>query len=210
MPSGLSLCIVDDHAVVRRGIMDIIADAWPDCRFAEASSLAALWPLLDCENFDLLLLDISLPDGNGLAALPKILALRPELPTLMLSMHHETEYARRALALGARGYLGKNSAPQELAGAIRDALAGGCPVSEDLAPGLLRTSGGAPGLGSLSRREREVMDLMAAGERMTRIAERLGVSVKTASTYRSRIMKKLGLATTADFFRYVHEKTPRF
>jgi len=217
----LAIAVVDDHAVVRRGIMDIIADAWPDCRFIEAGSLAALWRLIAPGDGpeeppghgagapDLILLDISLPDGNGLSALPEILAHRPGLPVIMLSMHQEAEYARRALALGASGYLGKNSAPGELAGAIREALSGGRPVSADLEPDIL-PSRAASGLAALSRREREVMRLLAEGERMTDIAQRLGVSVKTASTYRSRIMKKLRLTTTADFFRFVHEKTPRF
>ncbi len=209
MTRDIRILIVDDHAVVRRGIMDIIADAFPHCRFIEADSLAALWPVLERGGADLVLLDISLPDGNGLSALPDILALRPGLPVIMLSMHQEAEYARRALALGASGYLGKNSAPGELAGAIREALDGGRPVSADLDAGLA-PSRAASGLCALSRREREVMLYLAEGERVTDIAKRLGVSVKTASTYRSRVMKKLNLSTTADFFRFVHEKTPRF
>ncbi|GFK94252.1 Oxygen regulatory protein NreC [Fundidesulfovibrio magnetotacticus] len=189
--------VVDDHAVVRRGVVDILAAALPGCSFAEASGVALALAALE-DPYDLAVLDISLPDGSGLDLLEWIAVNRPGLPVLVLSMHQEAEYARRALALGARGYLGKNSAPRELTEALACVLEGQTYVSPGLSPGLAPRQ---DPLAALSRREREVMRLLAQGRTVSDIARDLNLSVKTASTYRSRIMRKLGLRTAADFYR---------
>lgn len=195
------ILVVDDHTVVRRGAMDIIASALERPSFLEASSASEALRVLESQNCDLVVLDISLPDGNGLDLLERIVQHWPELPVLMLSVHTEAEYARKALALGAAGYLGKNSAPEELAEAVAQVLAGERYVTSSLSPTFL-SAGLGQGKALLSRREQEVMRRLAQGERLSDIALDMGVSVKTASTYRARVMRKLGLKTTADFFHY--------
>lgn len=198
----MRLLIVDDHAVVRRGTMNIIADRFPDCAFSEAGTLHEARLVMDSADFDLAVLDISLPDGNGLDFLEFVRHARPGLPVIVLSMHHETEYARRCLSLGARGYLSKNSAPEELEQAMTAVLDGGLYVS----PSLLGGGGQTGALGILSRQEREVARRLGRGETMTQIAAALGVSVKTASTYRTRAMRKLGIGTTPALIRYLLER----
>jgi len=190
--------VVDDHAVVRRGVMELVEASLPGCAFLEAASVREAMAALGAP-CDLAVLDISLPDGSGLDLLEWIARLFPDLPVLVLSMHQEAEYARRALALGAWGYLGKNSPPREFSEALACILEGRTYTSEALTP--CQPPSRDP-LAALSRREREVMRLLAQGHTLSDIARDMGLSVKTTSTYRSRIMKKLGLTTTADFFRF--------
>lgn len=209
MSGPLSILVVDDHAVVRRGTMDIIADMPGQHRFVEAASVAEAEKALEDGPFGLALLDISLPDGNGLAFLERLTRDHPGMPVVVLSMHHEAEYARRALSFGARGYLSKNSAPEELGEALAAVLAGETYVSPALKP-MLERSGVPAGASGLSRREREVAHRLGQGEKLSDVAAAMGVSVTTAGTYRARIMRKLGLKTTADFFRYAIEKDGLF
>ena len=198
----MRILIVDDHAVVRRGTMNIIADRFPACAFSEAGTLHEARLVLENAAFDLVILDISLPDGSGLDFLELVHHARPGLPVIVLSMHHETEYAQRCMSLGARGYLSKNSAPEELEEAMTSVLDGGMFVS----PSLLGTGERMDALDGLSRQEREVARRLGRGETMTQIAAALGVSVKTASTYRTRAMRKLGIATTSALIRYLLER----
>lgn len=193
--------IVDDHAVVRRGTMNIIADRFSPCSFSEAGSLREATVVLDTAAFDLIILDISLPDGSGLGLLAYLHEHHPGLPVIVLSMHHEAEYAHRCLALGARGYLSKNSAPEELEEAMTSVLDGGIFVS----PALL-SANPTTALDRLSRQEREVVRKIAQGETMTQIAQDLGVTITTASTYRTRAMRKLGIATTSGLIRFLLER----
>lgn len=206
MKSPLAILVVDDHAVVRRGTMDIIADMPGERRFVEAASVVEAEAALEAEEFGLAVLDISLPDGSGLKLLERMTSERPDMPVVVLSMHHEAEYARRALALGAKGYLSKNSAPEELAEALSLVLAGETYVSPALSLRLSGSGDTRPSSSGLSRQEREVAYRLGRGETLSGVAASMGVSVKTASTYRARIMRKLGLKTTADFFRYAIEK----
>lgn len=206
MNRPLAILVVDDHAVVRRGTMDIIADMPGERRFVEAASMAEAEAALEAEEFGLAVLDISLPDGSGLKLLERMTSERPDMPVVVLSMHHEAEYARRALALGAKGYLSKNSAPEELAEALSLVLAGETYVSPALSLRLSGSGDTRPASSGLSRQEREVAYRLGRGETLSGVAASMGVSVKTASTYRARIMRKLGLKTTADFFRYAIEK----
>ncbi len=198
----MRLLIVDDHAVVRRGTMNIIADRFPNCVFSEAGTLHEARLVLETTPFDLVMLDISLPDGSGLAFREHVQHERPGLPVIVLSMHHEAEYAQRCLSLGARGYLSKNSAPEELEEAMTSVLDGGIYVS----PSLLDSSGPAGAFDSLSRQERDVARRLGQGETITGIAQALGVSVTTASTYRTRAMRKLGITTTSGLIRYLLER----
>lgn len=202
----LVVLVVDDHAVVRRGTMDILADMPREFRFLEASTSAEALALVRSRPCGLVLLDLSLPDESGFATLAAIRRHDPELPVIILSMHVEAEYARRALALGANGYLGKNSAPGELAQAITRVLSGESYVSPGLCGELVSGQGQRGAKPRLSPREREVMHRLARGEKLTDVAAAMRVTVQTAGTYRTRIMKKLNLRTTADFFRYALEK----
>jgi len=197
----VNILVVDDHAVVRRGTMDIIADMPFDCRFTEAASVAGTLHALEAGDFDLAVLDISLPDGSGLDLLEHMTSQRPGLPVIVLSMHQEAEYARRALSLGAKGYLGKNSAPEELSEALSVVMDGGVYVSASLVADLSTGRGRGGGLPGLSPKEAEVARRLGSGEKLTDIARDMGVSVKTASTYRTRAMRKLGVSTTAAFIR---------
>ncbi len=198
----MRLLIVDDHAVVRRGTMNIIAERFPGCVFSEAGTLHEARLVLETTPFDLVMLDISLPDGSGLNFLEYAQHAQPGLPVIVLSMHHEAEYAQRCLSLGARGYLSKNSAPEELAEAMTSVLDGGIYVS----PSLLDSSGPTGAFASLSRQERDVARRLGQGETITGIAQALGVSVTTASTYRTRAMRKLGITTTTGLIRYLLER----
>jgi DNA-binding NarL/FixJ family response regulator len=204
--SPLTVLVVDDHAVVRRGTMDILADMSMDFTFREAGTSAGALSALEAGPCSLVLLDLSLPDESGFATLAAIRRMDPELPVIILSMHMEAEYARRALALSANGYLGKNSAPDELALAIEKVLGGETYVSPGLSGDLTSQDGPGGKSPRLSPREREVMHRLARGEKLTDVAAAMRVTVQTAGTYRTRIMKKLGLATTADFFRYALKK----
>ncbi|NCD26173.1 MAG: response regulator transcription factor [Deltaproteobacteria bacterium] len=197
----MRVLIVDDHAVVRRGTMNIVADRFPTSTFSEASSLREAAIVLETTEFDLVILDISLPDGSGLDMLDALRERHPGLPVIVLSMHHEAEYAQRCLALGARGYLSKNSAPEELEEAMSAVLDGGIFVS----PALLGR-GPISALDKLSRQERDVARRLAQGETMTQIAQNLGISVTTASTYRGRAMRKLGISTTSGLIRFLVER----
>jgi DNA-binding NarL/FixJ family response regulator len=200
----MRLLIVDDHAVVRRGTMNIIIDRFPECEFSEAGTLHEARLVLGDTRFDLVILDISLPDGSGLDFLDFAREHDPGLPVIMLSMHHEIEYAQRCLSMGARGYLSKNSAPEELEEAMTAILDGGIYVN----PSLLDSRRPATIMDTLSRQERDVARRLAQGETMTAIAQAMGVSVKTASTYRTRAMRKLGIGTTSGLIRFMLEHGP--
>ncbi|MBN2140818.1 MAG: response regulator transcription factor [Desulfovibrionaceae bacterium] len=202
----MKILIVDDHAVVRRGTIEIVSDFSDDVEFDEAGSSAEALDKVAAGGHDLVLLDISLPDESGLETLKKIRAARPGLPVLILSMHPEEEYAVRTFKVGADGYLAKGSAPDELVNAIRKVLSGGKYVSASLSDRLVselvepkRTKRPQE---LLSHREYEVLAMLAKGNKLTAIAEDMGLSVKTASTYKTRGMRKLGLTNNAELVRY--------
>ncbi len=198
--------IVDDHAVVRRGTMEILSDYSDDVTFHEAGSSGEALSLLGQFAFDLVLLDISLPDENGLETLKKIRRVHPALPVLILSMHPEEEYAIRTFRSGANGYLAKNSAPEELITAVKKVLQGGKYLSPDLSDRLLHEYIDPKAVRrpseQLSQREYQILSALAAGKTLTAIAAEMSLSVKTVSTYRARVMKKLKLANNAQLIRY--------
>jgi DNA-binding NarL/FixJ family response regulator len=202
------ILIVDDHAVVCGGLRQFLANT-RDCQVAgEAHTGSAALEQIEAESWDLVLLDIGLPDINGIEVLRRIRGRWPALPVLIFSMSAEDDYAMAALQAGATGYVPKDSAPEEILEAIRRAIGGSKYVSPQLAEKLL--SGAVPASRklpheSLSSREAEVMLRLSRGEALTQIATGLHLSPKTITTYRARILEKLGISSNAELTRYVVE-----
>jgi two-component system, NarL family, invasion response regulator UvrY len=201
----MRVLIVDDHAVVRRGLRALLSDEFPGAVFGEASNARQALEHLRKKVWDVALLDIALPGKSGLDLLKELKAEWPRLPVLVLSGHPEDQFAVRVLKAGAGGYMTKESAPEELAKAIRKILAGGRYVSPELAEKLAlrvkKDSTSAPHE-TLSDREYEVMSRIAAGKTVTEIAEELSLSAKTISTYRTRVLEKLGVKNSAEIVQY--------
>jgi DNA-binding NarL/FixJ family response regulator len=201
----LKILIADDHPVVRRGLKQIIADT-PDMAVGDEATNG--WEVLNkvrAGDYDVVLLDIAMPGKDGLDVLTQLKHEKPRLPVLMLSMYPEQQFAVRALRAGASGYLTKESAPDELVGAIRKVSAGGKYVSSALAEKLaldLQGGGKQPPHETLSDREYRVMCLIASGKTVTEIARELSLSVKTISTYRRRILDKMKMKNNAELTHY--------
>lgn len=197
--------IVDDHPLLRQAIRQVIERHFPSGVVREASTGEEALLIVRAEPVDLVVLDVILPDYSGLTVLKRIKQLRPQIKCLMLTIHDEPQYLRLALSHGASGYLTKESAPEVLRDALRAVLAGGRYVTEKLA-GELRPRGRddtpRSTIDLLSARELEVLCLLAKGRTVSQAAKRLKLSVKTVSTYRSRLIEKLQLQTTADLIRY--------
>ncbi|UCV25003.1 response regulator transcription factor [Ferribacterium limneticum] len=202
------ILIVDDHAVVRGGLRQFLADTDDLEIVAEAETGSDALALIPGSDWDLVLLDMSLPDLNGLEVLRRIKRMRPNLPVLIFSMFSEAEFAIPALDAGASGYLNKDSPPYQILTAIRTVVDGARYVSpslaEQLLSGVTSNSPKAPHE-TLSRREMEVLLLLSKGIMLTRIGDSIHVSVKTVSTYRARILQKLGVQSNAELTRYVLE-----
>jgi DNA-binding NarL/FixJ family response regulator len=190
----LKILIADDHPVFRRGLKQIIDDTSDMTVSDEAINGWEVLSKVRASNYDVVLLDISMPGKDGLEVLAQLKHEKPQLPVLMLSMYPEEQFAVRALRAGASGYLTKESAPDELVGAIRKVSAGGKYVSSALAEELaldLQRGDKQPLHETLSDREYRVMCLIASGKTATEIARELSLSVKTISTYRHRILDKM-------------------
>ena len=201
----LRILIVDDHAVVRAGVKQILADTGDLQVTGETGSGREALKLAARQHFDLVLLDISIPDLNGLDVLKTLRMENETLPILMLSMYPEQQYAIRALKAGARGYLTKESAPEELIAAIRKVSQGGRYISLALAENLVCYLGPeqeASPHQMLSDREYQVMLMIASGKTVTDIAEELNLSVKTISTHRRRSLQKMQMKNNAEFTYY--------
>lgn len=202
------ILIVDDHAVVCGGLRQFLADRSDYQIAGEAHSGAEALQQIADHPWDLVLLDIGLPDINGLEVLRRVRQQHPALPVLIFSMHTEDEYAIASLQAGATGYLPKDSAPEEILDAIRRATSGMKYVSPHLADkllsGVIANNKSMPH-DTLSPRESEVMRRVSRGETLTHIASCLHLSPKTITTYRARILEKLGLGTNAELTRYVIE-----
>ena len=200
------ILIADDHPIVRRGLRDLLEQEPGLTVGGEATTAGETIAMVRGAAWDLVILDLSLPDRHGLEVLAELRHGWPSLPVLVLTFHAEEHFAVRALKTGAAGYLTKESAPAELVGAVRTILRGGRFVSAALAEILaerLRDEAGTLPHERLSDREHEVLLLMGAGKTPTLIADQLHLSVKTVSTYRARILEKLGLETTAEVIHYV-------
>jgi DNA-binding NarL/FixJ family response regulator len=201
----IKVLIADDHAIVRGGLKQVVADS-PDIVVAgEAASGPEALDLVAKNEWDVVVLDIAMPGRGGMEVLRQIKNLKPNLAVLMLTMYPEKQYAVRALKSGAAGYLTKESAPAELIAAIRKVAAGGRYISAALAEKLaldLRIDTGKLPHERLSDREHQVMQMIASGKTPTEIAETLCLSVKTISTYRSRILEKMAIKTSAEMMSY--------
>lgn len=205
----IRVLVADDHTVVRRGVLQILAEA-PDMIVAEEASTGhdALRSAQK-NDYDVILLDISMPDINGLEVLKQLRVFKPEQKVLILSMYPESQYAVRALKAGASGYLTKESAPDELVAAVRKVSRGDRYITLSLAEELAAQLGGEERetlSEDLSDREYQVMRLLALGKTVTEVAEELSLSTKTISTYRVRVLQKLGLRNTAEIIRYAVER----
>jgi len=201
----LKILVVDDHTIVREGLKQILSEV-PDIIVAgEASDGNQALKQVSNGEYDLLLLDIAMPDVSGLEVLKQLKKERPDLPILMLSMYPEEQYAVRTLKAGASGYLTKESAPEELIAAIRKVSAGGKYVPSSLAEKLahyLKTDFEKPVHEHLSDREYQVVLMIASGKTVSQIATELSLSVKTISTNRSRALTKMGMKTNAEVTYY--------
>ena len=200
--------MVDDHALVRDGLKSVLREHAATTDVGEAATAADASRLARERDWDLAIVDISLAGRSGLDVVAELKALRPRMPVLVLSMHSEQQYARRAFRAGAAGYITKSTSRAELARAIRRVGAGGRYVSpelaEQLAADLDRDTADAPHA-ALSNREFEVMRLLGTGNTVTEIAAILGISDKTVSTYRARILEKMHVRTNAELVRYLIE-----
>lgn len=201
----IRVLIADDHTVVRRGLKQIVGEEGDMTVTGEACDSQELVTLVRKQPCDVVVLDISMPGRSGLDVLKDVKHERPELPVLILSVHPEDQYAVRTLKLGASGYLTKDSAPEELVQAIRKVLMGGKYVTPSLAERLasdLASDSGRPLHETLSDREHQVLCMLASGKSVKEIADELALSVKTVSTYRSRILEKMNMRNNAELTHY--------
>jgi len=199
------ILLVDDHAVVRQGLKQILEGAVAGAELGEAASAEEAVRMAQAQDWDAVILDISLPGKSGLEALKELRRARPRLPVLVLSMYPEEQFGVRALRAGAAGYLAKQSTAVDLVTAVRTVLAGRRYLSPNLAERIAGEIGLAPGRAPhelLSDREFQVFRLLASGKTVTASAEALGLSVATVSTYRSRILEKMGLSENYDLVQY--------
>jgi two-component system invasion response regulator UvrY len=201
----IRVLIADDHAVVRQGLKQILGDTPEMAVAGEATNGQEVLDKVRAETWDVVILDISMPDHSGLDILKQLRSERPKLPVLVLSIYSEDQYALRVLKAGASGYLTKDSAADELVKAIRKVVSGGTYVSAFLAERLAFEIGADSSKlphETLSDREFQVLRLIAAGKSVTEIAAELSLSVKTVSTYRTRLLQKMNLGTNAELMHY--------
>jgi len=200
----IRILIADDHAVVRQGLIQIVSDTSDIVVSDEAINGREVLAKISKNKYDVVVLDIGMPDFSGLDILNEIKKEYPKLPVLMLSIYPEEQYAVRALKAGASGYLTKKVAPEELIRAIRKVYSGGKYVTSTLAETLAVSlvKGEKPPHESLSDREFQVMTMLAEGKRLKDIAKALFISEKTVSSYKSRIFEKMRMKSNAELIRY--------
>lgn len=202
----LKILLADDHAVVRRGVKELLKEEYPEAEFGEAVSAQEALECAWAHPWDLIILDISMPGRSGLDVLRDLLQARPETPVLVQSMHAEDHFAMRVLRGGALGYITKDSMPDELIRAVRKVLSGGRYVSLSLAEKLAEFLSGRSDLRplyeTLSDREFQILRMLASGRVVKDIGVELNLSIKTISTYRSRLLEKLQLRTNAELAQY--------
>ena len=199
----IRVLIADDHKIVRDGLKRILAATTDVQVSGEAAGGDEALALVKAQDFDVAMLDMSMPGLSGLDLIKRLRIEKPKLRILVLSMHGEHQYAARVLKAGAAGYLNKDSAAELLLSAIRKIAAGGMHIPEAAAAGLI--SADKPAHELLSDREFEVLRMLAAGLGPTEIGDRLHLSVKTVSTHKTRILEKLSLGSTAELVRYALE-----
>lgn len=197
--------LVDDHAVVRRGVRELLREEFGDAEFGEAGSADEACEQCRRGDWDLILLDIAMPPGrSGLDILRDLKLSCAKAAVLVQSMHTEEQFASRVMKAGAAGYITKQSMAQELIRAVRKLLAGGRYVSETFAEQLAGslTDSRRPAHEALSEREFQVLQKLASGSTVKEIGAELSLSIKTVSTYRSRLLEKLDMGSNADLARY--------
>jgi DNA-binding NarL/FixJ family response regulator len=204
----IKVLIADDHPIVRQGLRQILSGI-PDMAVAgEAVNAQETLDQVRAGGWDVLVLDITMPDRSGFDILKELKHEQPDLPVLVLSIHAEEQLAVRVLKAGASGYLTKENAPAELIKAIRQVVGGGKYISPSLAETLaagLDAASDRPRHKALSDREFQVMQMMAGGKTLAEIAGELSLSAKTVSTYRTRLLEKMDLKTNAEIIRYAIE-----
>jgi DNA-binding NarL/FixJ family response regulator len=202
----IRIVLADDHAIVREGLKRIVGDVTEFQVAGEAADGTEVMRVVRETEFDVLVLDLSMPGRSGMELIKLVKAEKPRVRILVLSMHQEMQYAVRAIKSGASGYLTKESAPALLEQAIRKIAGGGAYISaevaEQLALGAMPGGAGALAHETLSDREFEVFRLLVAGEGVTDIAGKLNLSVKTVSTHKANLMQKMGLANQTELVRY--------
>jgi len=201
----IQVFLADDHSIFREGLAQILADTDDITVTGEAGNGIDLMTRLRAGVCDVLVLDITMPGRSGIELIKTVHREYPGLPILILSMHHEQQYAVRSIRAGAAGYLTKESDSEVLIGAIRHVAAGGVHITTEVAELIarsLREGAEVPPHTLLSDREYQVFELLVIGHGLTRIAESLSVSVKTVSTHKTRIMQKMALTTVSDLVRY--------
>lgn len=201
----IRVLIGDDHAIVRQGLKQILSFSKSNFVCGEAENGQAVLDQVNKDPWDVVILDISMPGVSGLDILKEIKKERPKLPVLVLTMHSEDQFALRSIRAGASGYLKKDSAPEELIKAINKVIDGGKYVSPQLAELLaadIERDSEKPPHDTLSDREYQVMRLIASGKTAKQIADELSLSVKTISTYRTRLLEKMNMKTNAELTHY--------
>jgi len=204
----IRVLLADDHAIVRAGLKEILADTGDIEVAAEATNGQDVMAQIRARDFDVAVLDMSMPGRSGIELIKQVKDEKPKLRILILTMHSEEQYAVRALKAGASGFLTKEAAADQLVAAIRKIAGGGAYVSPETAERLVLDA--APRAESaphtlLSDREFQVLQMIAGGKTVGEIAKRLSLSVKTVSTHKTRILHKMGLANQAELIRYALE-----
>jgi DNA-binding NarL/FixJ family response regulator len=200
------ILLIDDHPIVRLGVRRILTEHFNPVFIGEAGDAESGAAQAVTDEWDVVVLDITMPGAVGLDVLKHIHEERPALPILVLSIHPANQFARRALHAGAAGYLTKDSATSELVGAIEDVKRGRKYVSEAVKATMSGTSRTAIATHEmLSDREYQALRMLGSGRTVSEISEELGLSVKTVSTYRARVLQKLGMRTNAELMRYAME-----
>ena len=205
----MKILIVDDHPLMRQGLRQLLADELAKAEVAEASNASEALELVGRKKWDVVVLDINMPGRSGFEVLQELKQRHPKLPVLVLTAYPEDQLAVRALEAGAAGYVTKQAASEELVAALRKVLAGGSYISASLAEkiaGRMRRGLETAPHEKLSPREFEVMVKLAGGRSLKEIADELSLSVKTVSTFRSRVMEKLGLQNNVELAHYAVER----
>jgi len=201
----IKVLVADDHSVVRRGLREILAETGDILVAGEAATAPEVLRLVREQRWDLVVLDINLPGGNGIELIAEIRRERPDTRVLILTVYSEEQYAVRSIRAGAAGFLTKESAPEKLLDAVRKIAGGGRYVSAELAETLASVlAGEAQGQphDRLSDRELEILRMLASGKTVSGVAQDLALSVKTVSTHRTRILKKMNMKNNAELTSY--------
>ncbi len=201
----IKVLVADDHAVVRRGLRQILAETSDILVGGEASTAAELWQLVERERWDTVILDIEMPGRSGLELLGELKRQHPKLPVLILTVYSEEQYAVRAIRAGASGFLTKESAPNQLVAAVRKIASGGRFITPELAERLASSLAGdsdALPHEALSDREFQVLCMIASGKTVSQIGQELSLSVKTISTHRTRILAKMNMKSNSELTHY--------